>query len=169
MPNYQDGKIYKIYNTINDNFYVGSTTQKLSQRMKDHRSNCKRLPHLFLYKEMIEYGKEHFYIELLEKYPCNDKEELAKKEGEYIRSLKPPMNQRMLILYDNRPERYKQYYELNKDRIKEKQNPRNKQYYEQNKEKIKNYKVECECGCVVTRHNLQQHKQTKKHKKLIAN
>ena len=34
---YQEGKIYKIYNTINDDIYVGSTTQKLCERMRDHR------------------------------------------------------------------------------------------------------------------------------------
>ena len=66
MPNYQEGKIYKIYNTINGNFYIGSTTQKLSFRMKDHRSDCKRRSHLPLYKAMIEHGKEYSYIELLE-------------------------------------------------------------------------------------------------------
>ena len=40
MPiDYQESKIYKIYNTINDDIYVGSTTQKLCERMGDHR-NC---------------------------------------------------------------------------------------------------------------------------------
>ena len=38
MPiGYQESKIYKIYNTINDDIYVGSTTQKLCERMRDHR------------------------------------------------------------------------------------------------------------------------------------
>ena len=40
MPiDYQESKIYKIYNTINDDIYVGSTTQKLCERMRGHR-NC---------------------------------------------------------------------------------------------------------------------------------
>ena len=72
--------------------FVGSTTQKLSLRMKGHRGRCKQQPRLPLYAQMVEYGKEHFYIELFEKHPCSDKEELAKKENEYIRSLKPSMN-----------------------------------------------------------------------------
>ena len=34
MPNYSKGKIYKIYN--DDLIYIGSTTQTLEQRLKDH-------------------------------------------------------------------------------------------------------------------------------------
>ena len=41
MPNYQEGKIYKIYNTINVDLYIGSTTQKLCERMREHRSVIK--------------------------------------------------------------------------------------------------------------------------------
>ena len=38
MPiNYQEVKIYKTYNTVNDDIYVGSTTQKLCERISGHR------------------------------------------------------------------------------------------------------------------------------------
>ena len=40
MPNYQEGKMYKIYNTVNDEIYIGSTTRKLSERMAEHRRPC---------------------------------------------------------------------------------------------------------------------------------
>ena len=70
---------YKIYSTMNDDIYIGSTTQKLCERMREHRTDCKRRVHLPLYKAMVEYGKEYFYIELLEKHPCSDKDELRKK------------------------------------------------------------------------------------------
>ena len=81
MPvDYQEGKIYKIYNTINDDIYIGSTTQKLCERMREHRTYCKIRAHLPLYKAMVEYGKGYFYIELLEKHPCSDKDELRKKK-----------------------------------------------------------------------------------------
>ena len=33
-----------------------------------------------------------FFIEVIQKCPCNDKDELRKKEGEYIRLLKPSFN-----------------------------------------------------------------------------
>ena len=76
MPNYQEGKNYKIYNTINDDIYVGSTTLKLCERMRDHRSSsnekCKK--HYLTYKEFSEHGVENFFFELIEKCPCNDKD-----------------------------------------------------------------------------------------------
>ena len=65
---------------MNDDIYIGSTTQKLCERMREHRTDCKRRVHLPLYKAMVEYGKGYFYIELLEKHPCSDKDELRKKK-----------------------------------------------------------------------------------------
>ena len=41
MPNYQNGKIYIILNTIDDEIYVGSTVGTLSNRMSHHRYNAK--------------------------------------------------------------------------------------------------------------------------------
>ena len=84
MPvNYQEGKIYKIYNTITDDVYVGSTTFKLCERMRDHRKcvNTEAKRHYPLYKLFSEYGVENFYIELIEKCPCNDIDELRNKKA----------------------------------------------------------------------------------------
>ena len=154
MPvDYQEGKIYKIYNTINDDIYVGSTTQKLCERMRHHRCSRNRLIH----KAFIDLGVKNFFIELIEKCPCNDKDELRKKEGEYIRSLKPSLNMRIEgrnkteYYIDNKEhllqlmnkynennkehvrEYMKQYRETNKECIRECK----KHYYENNKEAIK--------------------------------
>ena len=66
MPiNYQEGKIYKIYNSINDDIYVGSTTLKLCERMRDHRKNY-RAKNTSLYKAFREHGVGNFHIELIE-------------------------------------------------------------------------------------------------------
>ena len=59
-------------------------------------------------------------------------------------------------------ENKKQYYEQNKDALLEKK----KQKYEQNKA-VLNQKTKCECGCVVVKRTLNQHKQSKKHIKLM--
>ena len=47
-----------------------------------HRKPCniERHSHLHIYKAFIEHGLEHFF-ELVEKPPCNDREELHKKAG----------------------------------------------------------------------------------------
>ena len=58
----------------------------------------------------------------------------------------------------------KQYREKNKDKI----NEYNKQYYkqyrqlEENKEKL-NQKITCECGSIISKHNINIHKKSQKH------
>ena len=152
MPiNYQEGKIYKIYNTINDDIYVGSTSLKLCERMRDHRRAIKhhKKQHLPLYKAFIEYGIDNFFIELIEKYPCNDVEELRQKEGEYIINMKPALNTRVPGRSDK--DCKKLYYEKNKELLLQKQLN----------------KLTCECGCVMNRSSMLRHKRTKKHIELM--
>ena len=62
---YQDGKIYKILNSESDDIYVGSTTQKLSKRMANHRTKLKSGRVLKLYEKMREIGEENFILNLL--------------------------------------------------------------------------------------------------------
>jgi hypothetical protein len=124
MPNYQNSKIYKIVSPSNpDLVYYGSTTQKLSVRMAEHRRNTTASKEILCFDDAI--------ILLVENYPCFNKEELHKKEGEYI-------------LNNNCVNKYvagrsmKQYREDNKEHIKE----YNKKYKEENKEMIKEYREE---------------------------
>ena len=177
MPNYQEGKNYKIYNTINDDIYVGSTSQMLCKRMRDHRKciNVLAKQHYPLYQAFKAYGVENFFIELLEKCPCHDIEELRKKEGEYIRELRPSMNK--VIAGRKKKEYQAEYRENNKDYIRQlkhqyRENNQDKilQYIENNKERITQHKAEkikCECGCVITRGCLWRHRQSKKHIELM--
>ena len=168
MPNYQEGKIYKIYNTINDDIYVGSTTRKLCERMGEHRSRVKyRDKHKPLSQSILEHGVENFFIELIEKCPCNDKDELLRTEGKYIRELKPSMNK--IIAGRTRKEHYIDNKEHLSQRAKEwrEVNPgymaqKNKEWRENNKEAIT-----CECGCDVTRNHLARHKRSAKHNQLM--
>ena len=87
MPDYQQGKIYKISNTIDDEIYVGSTCEVLSQRMARHRSLCKRSNTSLIYKHMNQLGVEHLYKELVEDCPCDRDEELIKRDSGIIRSI----------------------------------------------------------------------------------
>ena len=62
--------------------------------MRDHRyciTDAKAGGQL-IYEAFREHGVEHFYIEFVEKCPCDDRSELRKKEGEYIRDLKPKLD-----------------------------------------------------------------------------
>ena len=83
---YANSKIYCLRNSINDEIYVGSTTQRLSKRLSYHKKAAPKGTSR-VYQEMASVGVQNFYIELLENYPCNSKDELHKREGEYIRQM----------------------------------------------------------------------------------
>ena len=87
MANYSNGKIYKILNDVDGEVYIGSTTQLLCKRMALHRDRRHKLHMGELYRHMAAIGAEHFYIELIENYPCNNCEELRAREGFYIREI----------------------------------------------------------------------------------
>ena len=87
MPDYSKGKIYKILNTIDDEIYVGSTMEKLSTRLKQHRAATTFWSTQKIHQHMREIGMEKFYIELIENCPCSSKGELLRKEGEWIRKI----------------------------------------------------------------------------------
>ena len=86
-PNYNNGKIYKIVDNLSDMLYVGSTCKTLEQRLKAHISD---------YKSFKSGGKNNitsfkilenndFKIELIENYPCENKSQLEKREGYFIK------------------------------------------------------------------------------------
>ena len=161
MPDYQNGKIYRIFNCVTDDVYIGSTTQLLCNRMKSHRLTSKYggdHENSKLIKCTREHGIDNFYIELFEKYPCSSKEELFAREGYWIRNEKPSLNTNIAGRTDA---------EYAKDN-KEKCDANKRRYYEKNKELIyqrNNERIQCECGCTVTKINMQRHKATDKHKK----
>jgi len=149
---YKNGKIYIIRNYINDLVYVGSTTQSLSKRFSVHKASMKnkRKCNYEIYKAFEELEIENFYIELVEEYQCDNKEQLCKKEGEYIRkfdSYKNGYNMRIegrskneygKVYREEHKDQMKKYRDDNKDKKKE----YDKEYSEENKEKIKEYKKE---------------------------
>eukprot|EP00729_Bicosta_minor_P011501 gene11501-31945_t len=83
MPNYFNGKIYKI---VNDNLsicYIGSTVQPLSVRMSAHQGRHKSGS----FARYKKWGKiEDCKIHLIENYPCKDKHELESRERHFIES-----------------------------------------------------------------------------------
>jgi len=140
---YQNGKIYVIRSYKTDLVYVGSTTQQLCQRMSNHRKNYKlwlknKCNFMTAYK-MLEY--DDAYIELLEKYPCNNKNELERKEGEYIRNIGKAVNKIIAGRTDA------EYKKDNRDKIHK--------------------KCECECGGHHIHNHKARHLRTNKHKKYI--
>jgi len=137
MPNYQNGKIYKIESLEGDCVYYGSTTQKLCLRMGEHRKHY-RYNRDITSKQVLCFNDAKIY--LVENYPCNSKEELHAREGYYIKN--------NVCINKNIPGRdQKQYYNENKEQIlkyrkkyyidnKEDVLKQHKKYYQENKEDV---------------------------------
>ena len=75
MPNYKNGKIYKIVNDIDDFIYIGSTCLALIMWMIYHRKRAKNSNNANLYKHMVKIGIFCFKIILIRNVSCNNKEE----------------------------------------------------------------------------------------------
>ena len=145
MPSYENGSVYVIRNNVNDLVYVGSTTIAISQRMAQHRENAKCADRrtVSIYKAFKEIGVENFYIELVERWPCNAKAELNKREGYWMRefnSVKNGYNMHLERGYTNAQskERRKEYYAENKETLA----PKYKAYAAAHKDNIAAYRAE---------------------------
>ena len=127
-PNYQNTKIYKIWSPNTEQVYIGATVQSLSMRMSAHRRTIDTKS-----KIIIDLGDAK--IELLEEFPCDNKMESDKKEGEYIRKL-DCVNKHIAGRTD------KEYRIDNKEKIANNK----QQYYNTNKDVILNknaiYRIE---------------------------
>lgn len=83
MLNYKLGKIYKIVSPSHPEIppYFGSTVQRLSVRMGEHRKNFKQgksnsSKALMCFSDAI--------ILLVEEFPCENKEQLHAREGQIM-------------------------------------------------------------------------------------
>ena len=177
--------------------YVGSSTNFV-ERKKYHKNDC-NIPNgkqynLKVYQHIREFGGwSNWEMVLIEFYPCNNILELGKREDFWkqelqssLNSIAPPMyGTRQEWYQDNKEkvknknekwreankeqilEKYKNKYQANKEKIIEKV----KEYREKNKEKIeekKKQKHTCECGKVYTHNHRARHFRTKVHQKHLA-
>ena len=79
MPDYKEGKIYKITCNITGFTYYGSTTNKISKRMTSQRSNFKNDKDRSCKSKLVLAGGNYDYC-LVEKFPCGDKTELHQRK-----------------------------------------------------------------------------------------
>jgi hypothetical protein len=193
------GYIYKISNSINDKLYVGSTTQKLSRRMSQHRSlskynDNKNRP---LYIAFNNLGVIHFKIVLIEEVEVPDKQHLYMIEDKYINkydSIKTGYNSQGAIFnIDN----YRKYSAQYRENNKEHHSQIGKEWYNKNKERLlikakeyrergeiidktKQYQIQyrnnlqkytCQCGSIINGYEAykKRHFKSKKHLTYINN
>lgn len=89
MPDYQKGKIYKLWSPSKNLVYYGSTTETISRRLSKHLTDLNRYNNKTSTRYVNSFKIlecEDYKIELVEEYPCNNRQQLCKKEGEYIKA-----------------------------------------------------------------------------------
>lgn len=139
---YKNGKIYRLVNNVDDEFYVGSTCTSLAKRLYRHKQASILEPNRPVYKHLVNIGWENVKIVLIQEHPCNNKMELERKEREHIEAFKPTLNTSIPTRTDREyraankevlHEKRVIWEEKNKDNIKEYM----ANYYQQNKDKLK--------------------------------
>lgn len=139
MADYSKGIIYmikKIDDEDYENVYIGSTINFI-KRKNEHKGRCNNSNdpkhHYKIYKYIRENGGwDCFEIVELEKYPCNSKQELEKREDEIMIEYKNRLNtQRAHMSKEELKIKMEEYYQNNRDKILE----RGKEWRENNKEK----------------------------------
>jgi hypothetical protein len=147
MNKYQNGKIYKLTNDINDNVYIGSTIQSLKKRLSQHKDKN--------YKgHSKKLGDGEYYITLIKNYPCENKLELLQEERRIIETTN-------CINIDIPSRTEKEWRTDNKNHLKN--------YYSdwknKNKDKLKyrTEKIQCpNCNKFTIYNHLARHKKSKK-------
>lgn len=151
---YQNGKIYRLISSQTNEVYIGSTTQALQKRKSEHNQNFKYWQngkyHYISSFELCKY--DDMDIELVEEYPCKSKNELEKRESEIIRSTEHCINISKYVGVEGRREYRREYKKVNSERIR----------------KYESKNIQCECGLISQRKQIQRHKRTTKHHRLMT-
>jgi hypothetical protein len=171
-------KLVKYDDYDNENIYIGSTTDFVKRKC-NHKIGCNN-------EKSKEYNlKKNQYIRNnggwnewnmieIEKFPCNDGNEARARE-EYWRchfnaqlnTLRAYRTAEQKKTYnkeknDRNKDKRLEHYEQNRDKLLEQK----KAYYEKNKDNIlekNSQQITCECGCIITKNNMLEHKKTQKH------
>jgi len=160
MVNYNNGIIYKICCkdlSITD-IYVGSTTNfnKRKQHHKERMNVNHTKGHYKIYKSMRDNGGfNNWSLIEIEKYPCDSKRELEKRERYWIDELKPTLNS--LLPYVSESETKERIINYRKSDAR-------KQTLENEK-----VKVTCDCGDILNKSSLSRHLKRNVHKINMSN
>ncbi len=93
MNRYNQGKIYKLCNDVDDQIYVGSTCLSLAKRYYSHKKTAAKAGiSSLVYVHLNAIGWENVHIILVESYSCQNKMELLKRERYWIETLKSTLN-----------------------------------------------------------------------------
>lgn len=151
-----NGKIYKLVSNVTGDIYYGSTIQKLSYRLSDHKAVYTRYlkgkgNYVTSFK-ILETGD--YDIHLVENYRCLNKKQLEAIERVYIENYK--------CINKCIPTRtIKEWKDNNKKHIAE----QSKKYRQKSKKYLewRTPIFKCDCGGTYQRQHKTRHMRTKKH------
>lgn len=153
MNRYENCKIYKLVNNVDDEIYVGSTCNTLAKRLHKHKKDAKRRPDQHVYKHLDSIGWNNVQCILIEEYPCENKNQQLARERYWYDQLKPTLNMYRPSVTD--------------EELKEYEKDRHKNYYENNREKVLERRRQpwhCEaCQCTITSRHKSRHLKGKTH------
>ena len=137
---YQHGKIYRLV-CEDSHFYIGSTVTSLEKRFGCHLYSIKHRMYGGKYAHLYTIPINEIHIELLERFPCDTRAQLRKRENGHISLYKDDplcMNTYRAYREEDDKKRYDAaYYRNNRESIQK----ASRQYYEENQERIRAYHV----------------------------
>lgn len=168
---YSNGKIYRLVNNVDNEFYVGSTCTSLAKRLYQHKQMATKKASRRVYAHLNSIGWSNVSIVLVEAYPCDSKMELERRERYFIDEMKASLNkmhptrtrteyrmENIEVVKEKDKERQRKRREENRDAINARRrvnreakkdivNARMREYYAENKETIlANKKAWCEAN-----------------------
>tara|TARA_R110000868_G_C10487860_1_gene729927 strand:+ start:23 stop:586 length:564 start_codon:yes stop_codon:yes gene_type:complete len=167
MTNYNNGQIYKIQRKggSKDN-YIGSTTKKyLSERMAGHRYAYEKKTQTCSSGILFDkYGIDNCEIVLIEKYPCNSKDELTRQEKLHIDASPQCVNikganGKLKKTIDNRKKYNREWTQKKRENNREEAREACRKY----RATIKDITISCLCGKEVPKINIARHKKSQHH------
>lgn len=144
--NYANSKIYKVQ-FDDGHFYIGSTATELRKRLYGHRDDRSKSA---CSQYMKQVGKDACSIVLIEDFPCENKQQLVRKEDEHIQLHRENAlclnSRRAFVSVEEHTENAKTYRETHREdcRAKKKEHYQAhkneyKAHYEAHKEESKAY------------------------------
>lgn len=185
---YSNGKIYLLSCNVTGNVYVGSTTTDLQQRLQCHKAPSSRL------SSMCILENNDYTITLLQKYPCETKLDLLKREQFFIDNIDCVNKNKAYATEADHKKKKQEYIEAHIDVIREQRKVNGKRFFDKWKGqkqqcnlcgnevsygKMKRHqasnrcrvieKIQCDiCGLKVTKHHIARHKKTEKCKNCLT-
>ena len=181
---YQNSRIYTIESYSRpDLIYVGSTYTTLPRRLSEHKSDFKKyLKGTHKYMTSFELLKcPDYHINLVENYPCNNREELHARETYFIKTMNCVNKQipfrteeekieLQKIYRTNYKQEHKEDIKIKDAKYRAEHKEQFAKYYEEHKEQISEKRKEretCECGGNYRKSDRLQHKRSKLHQNFV--